>query len=34
MKDKGEYHSVEFSVKGLPIAYQFLFVKTLLFCLA
>jgi hypothetical protein len=23
MKDKGEYHSVEFSVKGLPVAYQF-----------
>jgi hypothetical protein len=23
MKDKAEYHSVEFSVKGLPIAYQF-----------
>ena len=23
MKDKGKYHSVEFSVEGLPIAYQF-----------
>ena len=23
MNDKGEYHSVEFSVKGLPVAYQF-----------
>jgi hypothetical protein len=23
MKDKGEYHSVEFTVKGLPVAYQF-----------
>ena len=23
MKDKSKYHSVEFSVKGLPVAYQF-----------
>lgn len=23
MKDRAEYHSVEFSVDGLPIAYQF-----------
>ena len=23
MKDKGKYHSVEFSVEGLPVAYQF-----------